>query len=162
MKNAALVASAMVAAISLATVATAQANVETIFKQHAMDDITVTGKPLTLPQVPLIDGGQGIDSLRRDLAKPLAILMAIVFLVALIACANVANLLLARAAVSSASAAARCSSPASSTSARVVSATKCSGTCSSAAKSRRLVSGARSSRAAASAARSARVALSSL
>ncbi|MEO8362551.1 MAG: ABC transporter permease, partial [Vicinamibacteria bacterium] len=78
--------------------AQAQANVDTIFKQGAMDGISPKETP-TVPSVLLDPGGQGIDRLRRDLDKPLSIMMAVVFLVALIACANVANLLLARAAV---------------------------------------------------------------
>jgi|CXWL01.1.fsa_nt_gi predicted permease len=79
--------------------AAAQANVETVFKQMAMEGITVTGTPPVIPSVELTPGGQGIDQIRRELDKPLTIMMVVVFLVALIACANVANLLLARAAV---------------------------------------------------------------
>lgn len=77
----------------------AQANVETVFKQMVMDGITVTGTPPVIPSVELTPGGQGVDQIRRELDKPLTIMMAVVFVVALIACANVANLLLARAAV---------------------------------------------------------------
>jgi len=77
----------------------AQANIDAIFRQHALEGITATDKAPAIPSLQLVEGGQGIDSLKRDLAKPLSIMMTIVLMVALIACANVANLLLARAAV---------------------------------------------------------------
>ncbi|MGO8789524.1 MAG: ADOP family duplicated permease [Terriglobia bacterium] len=89
------------------TLTMAQARMEPTFRK-AINDMAagLAGTPLDSPQsremlrhdkVQLAPAGQGLDDLRERFSKPLWILMAAVGLLLLIACANVATLLLVKA-----------------------------------------------------------------
>jgi ABC-type antimicrobial peptide transport system permease subunit len=74
----------------------AQARVDAMFQAFAADALPELNRAKA-PHIGFEPGGGGIDSLRAAYEQPLMLLMGMVALVLLIACANVAVLLLSRA-----------------------------------------------------------------